>query len=306
MRLPTPVPGRQRGLGRTARCRGLGVASALGLGLTLTSIAAANLGTPNRPPTAAVARMTTHRMPSGTPTPWTPSGTSANVPGAAAGDVDPDRVIPDEVSRGGVAPDLVAPSRPDQAAAGTASTEVTITLVDPRPGPPRHTVGGLGVGVIGAAGEDLAQGRDDNNQGDKDRKDTGGTVGDVAAGEANVAGGGVAGGGTGDGRASAGLGGAASLAGGAGGPAIGGLGSGAGGEPGVAGRHPRQDASGPDQGAGGVRAGVDPSTRPVNATGATGWIGAGAGVAALFGGLAALGLIALADRRRLGGGRRRR
>jgi len=46
-------------------------------------------------------------------------------------------------------------------------------------------------------------------------------------------------------------------------------------------------------------AGLDPSTRPAEGTGATGWIGSDVGAAAFIGGLAMLGLIAAADQRRL-------
>ncbi|MBL7488070.1 hypothetical protein I6A60_10465 [Frankia sp. AgB1.9] len=57
---------------------------------------------------------------------------------------------------------------------------------------------------------------------------------------------------------------------------------------------------------GGADARLDPSTRPADGTGATGWIGSDVGVAAFIGGLAMLGLIAAADQRRLVTERRRR
>jgi hypothetical protein len=55
-----------------------------------------------------------------------------------------------------------------------------------------------------------------------------------------------------------------------------------------------------------LNAGVDPATRPAQGAAATGWIGADAGVAIFVGGLTTLGLIALADQRRLVADRRRR
>jgi hypothetical protein len=61
--------------------------------------------------------------------------------------------------------------------------------------------------------------------------------------------------------------------------------------------------TGPD---GTAQTGLDPSTRPANGTGATGWIGSDIGVAAFISGLAMLGLIAAADQRRLVADRRRR
>ncbi|ADP80749.1 hypothetical protein [Pseudofrankia inefficax] len=59
-------------------------------------------------------------------------------------------------------------------------------------------------------------------------------------------------------------------------------------------------------GPGGADARLDPSTRPADGSGATGWIGSDVGVAAFIGGLAMLGLIAAADQRRLVTERRRR